>query len=94
MCHRYADCHRSFDGRPDEDSAACRCVAGFAGDGVGECRDLSREEQDCRGTDSCHPDASCSFSEERQFFACACNMGFEGDGFNCRVKQGIIFRWN
>ena len=34
-CHRYADCYKSFRGY--NSTTQCRCVPGFAGDGVENC---------------------------------------------------------
>ena len=54
----------------------CSCPAGYSGAAI--CVDV---DECAVGTDSCADNASCTNTDGG--FGCACNSGYEGDGFTC-----------
>ena len=43
---------------------------------------FSPEIIDCGVNDGCHDNATCTDGDGS--YTCACNVGFDGDGFNCK----------
>ncbi|XP_060532500.1 nidogen [Cylas formicarius] len=37
----------------------------------------------CDASNNCHADAQCVYVQNLETYACACNEGFEGDGYTC-----------
>ena len=85
-CHDNAGCTNT-DG-----SYECGCNDGYFGDGI-ECANsdecsingtagiLAGVTDQFWGVNSCHVNATCSDTDGN--YTCACNDGFEGDGFTC-----------
>ena len=40
------------------------------------------------GDDKCHPEADCA--NTLGSYNCSCNLGFEGDGFDCKRKYILM----
>ncbi|CAG2102057.1 unnamed protein product, partial [Medioppia subpectinata] len=76
-CHSFADCINI------EGSYACRCKAGYTGDGY-QCQ----KEQRCESLITCGPNAQCIHLEQRNP-ECKCKHGYAGDGQVCRRSDRI-----
>jgi hypothetical protein len=74
-CENGGICSKDANG-----NAACQCPSGWMGSmcskDVDECTD---------GTNQCDPNATCTNTPGQ--YTCACNLGFEGDGFLCKATS-------
>ena len=87
-----ADCHANAACSNTDGSYECACNDGYYGNGTDcansdECAinaaagELNGVTDQFYGVNLCHINATCSDTDGN--YTCACNEGFQGDGFNC-----------
>lgn len=74
-CDNNARCIESYG-----ENSRCVCNPNFTGNGE-QCWPIT--DNTCYTLHDCSPNANCIYSSARQSYLCQCNVGYQGDGYNC-----------